>query len=255
MVMKLSVEKLGFRYGRREILKEITLALEKNEVLTVVGPNGSGKSTFLKCMDRILKPYCGTALLDGKGIDKMGSKELAREIGYVPQSAVQSFPLTVFDAVLLGRKPYMNFWVSGEDREKVSEAMELTGIESLSERYFDELSGGEKQRVLIARVVAQETKVLLLDEPTSNLDIRHQLEILTLVRNLGEKRELSVIIAIHDLNLASRFSDRIVMLKDGEVFAVGEPENILTNENISSIYGVAVHRVRHHSGAHYVIPV
>lgn len=255
MVMKLTVERLGFKYGNREALREITLSVEKNELVSIVGPNGSGKSTLLKCMDRILKPSFGAAFLDGKGMDKMSSKELAKEIGYVPQNAAQSFSLTVFDAVLLGRKPYMKFRVGEEDRKKVAEAMKLTGIESLSERYFDELSGGEKQKVLIARALAQETKVLLLDEPTSNLDIKHQLEILELTRSLRGKRDISVVMAIHDLNLASRFSDRIVMLKDGEVFAAGEPDNVFTEENISSIYGVAVHIVKHNSGAHYIVPV
>jgi len=253
--MKLTVERLGFKYGNREALREITLSVEKNELVSIVGPNGSGKSTLLKCMDRILKPSFGAAFLDGKGMDKMSSKELAKEIGYVPQNAAQSFSLTVFDAVLLGRKPYMKFRVGEEDRKKVAEAMKLTGIESLSERYFDELSGGEKQKVLIARALAQETKVLLLDEPTSNLDIKHQLEILELTRSLRGKRDISVVMAIHDLNLASRFSDRIVMLKDGEVFAAGEPDNVFTEENISSIYGVAVHIVKHNSGAHYIVPV
>jgi iron complex transport system ATP-binding protein len=206
-------------------------------------------------LDRILKPQRGTVFVDGKEITRMKAKEVARKFGYMPQGSQPVFPSTVFDTVLLGRRPHMGFWVTQRDREIVAEALKLMGIENMASRYFDELSGGERQKVLIARVLAQEPEIILLDEPVSNLDIKHQLEVLMLLKNLKQRRSFTVILAIHDLNLASRFSDKIVMLKEGKIFAVGSPDAVLTEENICSVYGVACRVESFDSGRPYVFPL
>ncbi|MDY6910807.1 MAG: ABC transporter ATP-binding protein [Chloroflexota bacterium] len=252
--MRLELEGIRFGYNSVDILQDVCLTVEKGQVLSLVGPNGSGKTTLLKCINKILKPKRGTLLLEENDIARMGLKELAREIGYVPQSAPVTLPLTVFDTVLLGRKPYVN-WRTGErDKEITFRMIELMELEHLAFRMFNELSGGEKQRVLMARAFAQEPQVLLLDEPTSNLDLRHQFDVLDLVIDMVKERELSAVMAIHDLNLASRFSDRIVMLKDGEIYAVGTSKKVLNAENIRVVYGVeaVIHK---DSGRPYIIPL
>ena len=239
--MKLVINRLSFSYNSIAALKDVELELSLNEVLSIVGPNGSGKSTLLKCIDRILKPSQGAVLVDCRDVANIGLGELAKIIGYVPQSSTSTFPFTVFDMVLMGRKPYIRWSVSTSDKEIVAEILKFLGISELAARHFDELSGGEQQKVIVARALAQQPQILLLDEPTSNLDIKHQLEVLSIIKDLTRSRQLSVIMAMHDLNLASRFSDKMLMLKHGWVFAVGTPESVLTEENIESVYGVKSH--------------
>jgi iron complex transport system ATP-binding protein len=210
-------------------------------VLSIVGPNGSGKTTLLKCIDRILKPNQGAVLVDGRDVANIGLGELAKIMGYVPQSSTSTFPFTVFDMVLMGRKPYIQWSVGERDKEIVAEILTFLGISKLAARHFNEISGGEQQKVIVARALAQQPQILLLDEPTSNLDIKHQLEVLSIIKDLTRSRQLSVIMAMHDLNLASRFSDRMIMLKHGSIFAVGTPKSVLTEENIESVYGVKSH--------------
>lgn len=214
------------------------LDLGPGEVLGIVGPNGSGKSTLLKCVNRILKIKQGAVLIDGKDLGGIGLKELAKLMGYVPQSSRNTFPFTVFDVVVMGRRPYIQWSLGEKDKEIVAQILEYLGIGNLAMRYFNELSGGEQQKVIIARALAQQPQILLLDEPTSSLDIRHQLEILCILQRLVKSNHCSVIISMHDLNLASRFSDRMLMLKDGLIFAVGTPESVITEENIEAVYGV-----------------
>ncbi len=236
--MKLEIKGISFSYGSHPALRDVSFKVEKGEVVSLVGPNGSGKTTLLKCINKILKPKGGVIFLKGDDIKRMDLGRLARFIGYVPQGASYAFPLTVFDTVLLGRKPHISWRVSGRDKEIVTEIILSMGLEGLALRQFNELSGGERQKVLIARALAQEPEVLLLDEPTSNLDLRHQLEVMELIRSLVRERGIAAIIAIHDLNLASRFSDRMILMKKGEVFAIGKPEEILTPENIKEVYGI-----------------
>jgi iron complex transport system ATP-binding protein len=236
--LKLTINKLSFNYTSFPVLKDVDLAVDLGEVLSIVGPNGSGKSTLLKCINRILKTKQNTVLIDGKDASKINLKELSKIMGYVPQSSTNTFPFTVFDVVLMGRKPYIHWSLSERDYEIVAETLGFLGIGELAMRHFNELSGGEQQKVIIARALAQEPQLLLLDEPTSSLDIKHQLEILCILRSLAQTKHCSVIAAMHDLNLASRFSDRMLMLKRGCIFAVGTPESVLTEENIESVYGV-----------------
>ncbi|XHH10532.1 MAG: heme ABC transporter ATP-binding protein [Candidatus Bathyarchaeia archaeon] len=236
--MKLVINDLSFNYAGHTVLKDVEFQVDAGEVLSIVGPNGSGKSTLLKCINRILKTKQNTVLIDGKDTSKINYKELSKLIGYVPQSSSSTFSFTVFDVVLMGRRPYINWNLSERDSEIVAEVLEYLGIGELAMRPFNELSGGEQQKVVIARALAQQPKTLLLDEPTSSLDIRHQLEILCMVRSLTQNEEHSVVVTMHDLNLASRFSDRMLMLKKGEIYACGTPKEVLTEDNIRAVYGI-----------------
>jgi iron complex transport system ATP-binding protein len=252
--MKIEVRGVSFSYGSLPALRGITLEVGEGEVVGLVGPNGSGKTTLLRCLDGILKPQRGTIFLDGKEVGKIPPRELSRKVGYLPQAPSPSFPLTVFDTVLLGRKPHLGWRVRGRDLRMVSGLLEETGIEKLALRHFNELSGGEKQKVLLARLLAQEPEVLLLDEPTSNLDLKHQLEILGLLRKKVKKRGVTAVMALHDLNLASRFSDRIVLLYRGRIFASGGPRSVLTPAHLKKVYGVRVKRVEGR-GRPYLLPL
>jgi iron complex transport system ATP-binding protein len=236
--MKLDVKGVFFSYNSRPALNGVTLGVEAGEVVTIVGPNGSGKTTLLKCIDRILKPKIGTILVEGQDAGKMDIKKLAKLLSYVPQSADSVFPYTAFDVILIGRRPHLSWGVSENDREVVSQALELMGLSQMALRPISELSSGERQKVLIAKALAQEPQVLLLDEPTSNLDLRAELEVLGLIERMVEERGITAIMAMHDLNLASRFSQRIILLKEGKVYATGKPGSVLTPENIRSAYGV-----------------
>lgn len=252
--MKLEIRGVQFSYGSVSVLEDISLSIEAGEVLSLVGPNGSGKTTLLKCINRILKPQRGTVLVEGRDISRVELNELAQSLGYVPQSAPASFPLTVYDTVLLGRKPHVNWKLSERDKEIAFGVLRLMQLDDMALRLFNELSGGEKQKVLMARALSQEPQVLLLDEPTSNLDLRHQLEVLGLIVDMVKGRGLSAVMAMHDLNLASRFSDKIVMLQHGRIYATGEPGDVLNSNNIREVYGVET-TVNNDSGRPHVIPL
>lgn len=252
--MSLTVHNLTFGYKGRKILKELCLTAQTGEVISLVGPNGSGKTTLLKCIGRIHNAWSGSVCAGEVNLGKLSSRELAKIIGYVPQDTGSSFPINVFNAVLLGRTPHVQFSATDSDLDVVSECLCLMGLGELSFRMLNELSGGERQRVFIARALAQEPKILLLDEPTSNLDLRHQLETLRIVREVAHQRRITVIMAIHDLNLASRFSDRILMFKNGEIFAQGECARVMNPENILQVYDVEA-LVRVENGLPIVMPL
>ena len=252
--MRLQIKDLSFSYGSTQILKDISMELGSSTVLGIVGPNGAGKSTLIRCIDRILVPQHGTILLDGQEMKQMSSMEIAKKIGYVPQSISNTFPATVFDTVLMGRRPHLGWRSSEEDIDVVLEVLTMLKIKYLAMRDFSEISGGQQQKVLIARALAQDAEILLLDEPTSNLDIRHQLEVMEILTKLVKKKGLSVMMAIHDLNLASRYSDRIILLNGGSIRDAGDPVSVLTVENIQSVYGAEV-IVKHEAGKPYIIPI
>ena len=253
-MVRLKVKNVEFSYASVPILKDICIELAASEMLGVVGPNGAGKSTLLRCIDRILKPQRGSILLDEREIKKMSMIELAKKLGYIPQSTFQVFPATVFDTVLLGRRPHVG-WRSGEkDRKKVLKALQMLNIEKFAMRDINELSGGQQQKVFIARALTQEPDVLLFDEPTSNLDIKHQLEVMEIIKSIVREKEISAIMAIHDLNLASRYADRIIMMNGGEIFSAGDSVSVLTPESIKRVYGVEaeVHNIH---GRPYIVPI
>lgn len=236
--MTITVHDLRFSYKTHDVLKGLSLQIVPGALVCLVGPNGSGKSTLLRCMDRILRPSHGDVIVDGTNIKKLRPRELARKICYVPQNCSQNFPLNVFEVVMMGRRPHLHFKVSEADRRVIRQVLLMLGLGGFERRYFDELSGGEKQKVLLARALAQEAPIMLLDEPTSNLDMHYQLEVLELLHNLKQTKRLTIIIAIHDLNMAARFADSLIMLNQGRIIAQGPPSRVLTNENIEQAYKI-----------------
>ena len=253
-MVKLKIKDVEFSYASVPILKNVCIELRASEMLSVVGPKGAGKSTLLRCIDRILKPQRGSILLDEREIKEMSRMELAKKMGYIPQSSAQVFPATVFDTVLLGRRPHVGWRSSEKDTKMVLEMLQMLNIKSFAMRDINELSGGQQQKVFIARALTQEPDVLLLDEPTSNLDIKHQLEVMDIIKNIVREKGIAAIMAIHDLNLASRYADRIVMMNGGEIFDAGDAAAVLTPENIKHVYDVEV-KVNNHDGRPYIVPI
>jgi len=218
------------------------------EILGIVGPNGSGKSTLLKLLAGLLSPQSGTILLGGRSIRQLSQQDIARFVAVVPQEYVQVFPFTVAETVLMGRFPHRKtrFWSIGLEGDTVAdllrahEAMTDTDVLSLADRLVSDLSGGERQRVIIARALAQEPKILLLDEPTAFLDINHQIEICSLIGRLRAERQLTVVLISHDLNVASQYCDRVLMLKEGKLCRIGSPGETIRSDVLRSVYGCEV---------------
>lgn len=252
--MELVLDKVCVNYDRYRAIDSVSFDVQKGEILSLLGPNGSGKSTLIKSIARVQKPSGGSILLDGRDTSKMDVREVARLIGYVPQNFQQIFYTSVIDTVLLGRKPYIRWKISDEDLRIVDTAMETMGIRGLGRKMLHQISGGEKQKVFIARALAQNPKLFLFDEPTSNLDLKHQIDVLETARVLSGERKSSMVVALHDLNLAYNYSDRIVMLKKGKVFAMGTPEEVLTARNIREVYDVNVSILDSDYGK-YIMPV
>lgn len=249
--MKIDINGLQFSYNGKPVLQDVYLQLEAGEFLGIVGPNGSGKSTLLKCMDRILKPQMGSILLDGDNLQDIKMNDLAKRVGYVPQWESSKFPITVFDLILMGRKPHLNWKPAREDLEIVSGIIKLLQLEDIAMREIGAISGGQRQKVIIARALAQQPEIILLDEPTNNLDLRHQLEVLNLLKAQVESG-ITAVVAIHDLNLAIRYCDKFIMLKEGVIYAAGGPEIILP-ENIEPVYQVKVSAINNH-GKMVIVP-
>ncbi|MCS7139743.1 MAG: ABC transporter ATP-binding protein [Candidatus Nezhaarchaeota archaeon] len=237
MVMEIKVKDVKVLYKSVKALDGVSLSVRNGEVLSLVGPNGAGKSTLLKVINGIVRPKYGTVYLDQKSLSSLPPLDIAKKIGYVPQRLNIIGMLTVYDFVMSGRRPYIRFMPTKVDEKKAYEALKTVNATNLVDRALTELSGGELQRVIIARALAGEPEVLLLDEPTSNLDIRHQLEIQRIIVEL-RARGLITIVATHDLTFAYRTSDKILMLNHGKVFAAGKPDDVLTPENIAKVYGV-----------------
>jgi len=254
MMIQLQAKGIVFGYDSSPILKDVSFEIGPSRLVTIVGPNGSGKSTLIKCIDRILAPKSGNILIDRKDVTKMDRIDIARNLSYVPQSSDRTFSSNVFDTVLMGRRPHIGWLSSNDDEDKVWEVLRLLGIEDLAMSGFGELSGGQQQKVLIARALVQETKVMLLDEPTSNLDVWHQLDVMNIVSDLVKKRRMTALMALHDLNLASKYSHSIIMMKKGKIVAVGDPASVMTPENIEAIYNVEV-AVRSQSEEPFIVPI
>ena len=247
----LSVKNLAFSYGERQVLKDISFDAEQNQVISILGPNGTGKTTLLKCICNIHKPDSGSVFVDGKDVLTLGGRELAKNIGFVPQSVPMS-RMTVFDSVLLGRRPYIDFSVSKKDISLVSEVLKALHMDNLSLRYLDEISGGEYQKVQIARAIVQEPKVLILDEPTNNLDMSNQHTTMHMVEDIVRSRGMCTIMTMHDINLAIHYSDRFLFVKDGLVKAYGGVE-IINEDLIEEVYGVES-EIIYHRGVPFVVP-
>ena len=236
--MKIELKNLGFAYSSTPVLNDITLTLEGAELVSIMGPNGVGKSTLIHCINKILSPTSGTVLLDGEDNADIPLKEMAKKAGYVPYTSTDTFPLTVVDTVLMGRHPHSKWGSLDRDLDAVYDTLELLGISDLAMRPFNELSAGQHQKVMLARGIVQEPEVLLLDEPTSNLDIRHQLDVTELLKTLSRKKNMLVIMICHDINVAAKYSDRIIMMSEGAIYAAGTPDEVMTPDNIRHVYGV-----------------
>ncbi|MFZ2098646.1 MAG: ABC transporter ATP-binding protein [Anaerolineales bacterium] len=250
--MILTVQGVKFHYPGHPVLDDVSFSVQKGELLAVLGTNGTGKTTLLKCINRILKPMEGTVLIGKEPVSALSRNALAQRIGYVEQQRSGSRAM-VFNAVLLGRKPYIQWDITQNDMAIASQALETLGLSGYALRFLDELSGGELQKVVIARALAQEPELLLMDEPTSSLDLKNQLDVLKLIRQITRERGIAAVVAMHDLNLALRFADRFLLIKNKRIFAAGGPE-VMTPENIESVYSVPV-LIASHGGNQVVIPL
>lgn len=238
-MVRLQVKGVCFSYGSLPVLENVTFEVQPGEVLGIVGPNGSGKSTLLRCLARILQPQVGIVFLDGKNLAVLRGREVGRCLGYVPPPGnEQTFSFTVLEVVLQGRRPHLTWGVGQRDMAVVCRALACLGLTHLADRQINELSSGQRQKVFIARALAQEPEVFLLDEPTATLDLRYQLEVLALMREFAKHRGQVVIVVLHDLNLAGRYSDRLLLLHNGRIFAAGSPRAVLSPENIRTVYGI-----------------
>lgn len=248
------VKNISFAYNKvsRKILDDISFAIENNQCIAILGNNGVGKSTLIKCIDRICPVKKGAVIVDGKNVFNMTKNMLAQNIAYVPQTST-SLSMTVFDLVLLGRKPYIKWDATSNDRQVVSDIIKKMKLDDFAMRDVSELSGGEIQKVMLARALAQEPKLLLLDEPTSNLDLRNQHEVLQIIKKISREHDTCLAIVIHDLNLAVRYCDYLIFLKDSRIFASGGPE-IMTPENIEKVYGIKVNIIKH-MGYPVIVPI
>lgn len=233
----IEVKNIRYHYhGGQEVLKDVNFTLESGKFLAILGNNGVGKSTLLKSLNHILKATCGEFLLDGENVFQMSNHEIAKRIAFVSQN-VANTQMTVHDVVMLGRRPYMKWGFTEHDHEIVHIAMDKLNLNDLRGRFLNQLSGGERQKVMLARALAQEPKLLLLDEPTSSLDIHNQYQVLQIVRDICHKEGLTAIVVIHDLNLALRFCDQFLMLRQGEVYACGD-HTILDSAALKNVYQV-----------------
>ncbi len=243
----LDIQDLHGGYGThatvmQAVIKGVSFKMNKGDFVGMIGPNGSGKSTLLRLMSRVLVPQTGRVLLEGTDIQTIHLKKLFQRVAFVPQDTQVSFPFTVLETILLGRIPHLGrFQLEGkQDLAMAERAMSLTDTGSLKDKNIDELSAGERQRVVIAKALAQEPVLLFLDEPTSHLDIGHQVQMLDLLKDLNKKEGLSILVVLHDLNLASEYCDKIILLEKGSIYKEGSPEEVLTYQNIESVYKTVV---------------
>lgn len=236
--MILEARGLSFSYGRIPVLRDLSFRLETHRITAVMGPNGSGKTTLLRCLNGILRPDSGTVLLEGRETGNYTRRGLARRIAYVPQRS-EPGRVTAFDAVLLGRRPHMSWRVTDRDIRLAEAALRLLGLSDLALRHTDEMSGGEHQKVCLARAIVQQPVVMLADEPTASLDLYNQLEILRLLQTIVKGHRMSAIVTMHDLNTAFRYADRFLFLRDGGVHADVDREGI-TPQIVEEVYGVPV---------------
>jgi iron complex transport system ATP-binding protein len=253
----LQVDSLSVSYGERAVLHEVSFSVAQGEVLGLIGPNGAGKSTLIRALSGVLPTRAGHVLVEGRSLHGMGAADLARHLAVVPQARSLPPAFTAWETVLLGRTPYLNWLgqVSSRDEEIARDAMRRTDTLSLAERRVGELSGGEQQRVLLARALAQSTPILLLDEPTSNLDLQYQLSLLEQVRRLAKQDALSVVLVLHDLNLVARYCDQVALLVEGRIARHGTVDAVLTAGVLSQAYHVPLEVLRNTpSGYPVVLP-
>jgi iron complex transport system ATP-binding protein len=246
-----------FGYPNQPLFDGLSVSVGNGEFVGLVGPNGSGKTTFLNLLTRVLKPSRGRILVDGNEIRALSARALACKIAVVPQESAMIFPFTVSEVVLMGRAPHMRTILErSEDFDIAAEAMEMAGVTHLADRAITELSGGERQSVLIARALAQRPGILLLDEPTAFLDIKHQVDIYDILGRLNHERKMTIVAVSHDLNLASQYCERVLVFKQGRLMFDGPPQKAITAETIHDVYGVdVVVQTSRQSGRPFVLPI
>lgn len=253
--VSLVVEGLESGYGGKPVISGITLSVYRGEIVSILGPNGAGKTTLLRCIEGTLSPSFGNIYINGKELKDVSDRERGRIIASVPQIHRPIFPFTVLEVVLMGRNPYITGYgtPSKRDYEIAENVLKEVGIYELRDRYYTELSGGELQLTLIARALAQEPEVILFDEPTAHLDFKNQLIVLSIVRKIVEEKEISIIMVMHDPNLAMLYSDRVFLMEKGRIMDSGKPVETITSQNMKRLYGFDVEIVNS-NGRHFVLP-
>ncbi len=252
--MRMSVRNLVQGYGSKTILDDISFDVDTGEVLALLGPNGSGKSTLIKTICNIMEPRSGQILIDETPIEDIDITDLAKIVSYVPQSTAAATYTTVMDTVLLGRKPYVTWSYRQKDIDYALDAMKAMRITGYSSRDVSDLSGGQRQRVFLARSLAQCPSFFIFDEPTSALDLKHQMNTMIKMREVVHDKGAGMVIALHDINLAMNYSDKVLMLKNGKIFAYGTPDETITEENIRAVYGVES-RIMEAEGRRFILPM
>ena len=250
--MILDVQETCFSYQCRSVLEQISFSVQPGELLAILGPNGVGKTTLLKCINAMHRPDNGAIMVEGTDVLRLSPPEIALSVGYVAQRS-EAARLTVFDAVLMGRKPHIRWRVADKDLKIVDAALKRLNLNALSLRHLDSLSGGELQKVAIARALVQEPKLLLLDEPTSALDLKNQMDILTMIRRVVDEHRIGAVMTMHDLNTALRFAHKFLFLKEGKIFATGPVQDI-EPDMVGDVYGLPV-EIHHIQGRPMVVPV
>ena len=251
-MVTLQIENLSFRYKSHQVFEDVSLSSSGGEILSLVGPNGAGNTTLLKCINRLLKPSGGTVKVNGVDVHELPRKELAKKVAYVPQAELVKFPISVFDAVLLGRRPHLEWRETQKDLDLVFDVLCRLEIDDLATKNLDQMSGGERQKVMLAKAIVQEPEVMLLDEPTTFLDMGYQLKIMQIVRDLVSEKKITAIMTTHDINYALQYSNSIAILKDGRIMAHGAPE-IVDSDLIREVYGVDA-AIHHFEGRPFLIP-
>ncbi len=251
--MELNIDGVGFSYPSKKVLNDVSANFEGPQLVAILGPNGVGKSTLIHCIYRILKPSEGHVMLDGKDTYEYHMKEMAKKVGYVPYASSDMFPMSVVDAVLLGRHPHSNWKSTKDDVRLVFSVLKRLGIDDLAKSQFNELSAGQHQKVMLARGLVQEPEIMLLDEPTANLDVKHQLGVTRILRDIAHEDGVLIIMICHDLNIAAKYADSIIMMKDGTIFATGTPDEVLIEENIRAVYDVECRIIEDQGRPHVIL--
>lgn len=251
--MHLKIDNVEFGYSSVPVLNDISLDMDGSKFVSILGPNGVGKSTLIHCINKILSPNSGTVFLDGKDVKDITIKEMAKNVGYVPYSANDTFPLTVVDTVLMGRHPHSKWKSLDNDLNIVYDTLKMLGISHLAMRPFNELSAGQHQKVMLARGLVQEPKILLLDEPTSNLDVRHQLDVTKMLKDLSVQKNILIIMISHDINIASKFADEVILMYQGNIYDVGTPLEVINEENLKAVYGVTSKVIEDEGRPHVIL--
>lgn len=234
----IELQDVTFGYGDTPVFKDVNILFDKPQLVCILGPNGVGKTTLVKCINKLLKPSNGQVLIDGKSVQSMSLLDLARTMAFVLNSTSSVFSMTVAEAILMGRHPHAGWVTSDEDLDIVDRAIDIMGLQEFSDRDIRELSAGQSQRVMIARGLVQEPFVLILDEPTSNLDIKYQMDVMRFLKRYAKEKGILVIMVCHDLNITAAYADRVVLMYDHGIYADGAAKEVLTEENIEHVYNV-----------------